>query len=92
MNDDLISRQAVIETTVKKNSVWNTITNASGDNLEQIINSVPAADVVEVVRCKDCKYGEVDDADFPNQYLCHHHGSAWNEGNHFCSYGERADT
>lgn len=56
--DDLISRQAVIETTVKKNSVWNTITNASGDNLEQIINSIPAADAVEVIRCKDCKYQE----------------------------------
>lgn len=48
--------------------------------------------MVEVVRCKDCKYGEVDNADFPNQYLCHHHGSAWNESNHYCSYGERADT
>lgn len=46
---------------------------------------------VEVVRCKDCKYGEVDDADFPNQYFCNHQGLDWNEGNHYCSYGERAD-
>lgn len=48
-------------------------------------------DLVEVVRCKDCKYGEVDNADFPNQYFCNHHGCDWNEGNHYCSYGERAD-
>lgn len=48
-------------------------------------------DLVDVVRCKDCKYGEVDNADFPNQYLCHHNGSDWNEGNHYCSYGERAE-
>lgn len=48
-------------------------------------------DVVEVVRCKDCKYGDVDNADFPNQYLCNHNGCDWNEGNHYCSYGERKE-
>ena len=48
----------------------------------------PTADVVEVVRCKDCKYVEVDNADFPNQYFCNHHGCDWNDENHFCGYGE----
>ena len=43
----------------------------------------------EIVRCKDCEYGEVDDNGFPNQYLCHHNGSDWNDGEHFCSYGKR---
>ena len=62
------------------------------DVAERCMDDIPTADMVEVVRCKDCKHGEVDNADFPNQYLCHHHGSAWNEGNHYCSYGERADT
>ena len=62
-----------------------------GNSIMAQIDDIPTADVVEVIRCKDCKYGEVDDADFPNQYLCHHHGSAWNEGNHYCSYAERAD-
>lgn len=87
MNDDLISRQAVIETTVKKNSVWNTITNASGDNLEQIINSVPTANVVEVVRCKDCKHRDVEDG------FCE--GRGWpmqlvpDDG--FCDKGERSE-
>ncbi len=55
------------------------------------LDNQPSADVVEVVRCKGCKYGEIDDADFPNQYLCHHHGSDWNDGNHFCAYGKRRD-
>ena len=55
------------------------------------LKNLPTADVVEVVRCKDCKHGEIDDEDFPEQYLCRHHGSAWNEGNHFCSYGERRE-
>lgn len=45
--------------------------------------------VAVLVRCRDCKHGEVDDANFPNQYLCHRHGSDWNDGEHFCSYGER---
>ena len=60
-----------------------------GECYWQEIEQLATADVVEVVRCKDCKYGEVDNADFPNQYLCNHHGCAWNEGNHYCGYGER---
>ena len=48
-------------------------------------------DVTPVVRCKDCKYGEVDDADLPTQYLCNYHGADWNDENHFCSYGERKE-
>ena len=53
------------------------------------IDQAPTIDAVPVVRCKDCKYGEVDDADFPAQYLCKHNGADWNNENHFCSYGER---
>ena len=47
--------------------------------------------VKPVVRCKVCKYGEVDDADLPTQYLCNYHGADWNDENHFCSYGERKE-
>ena len=47
------------------------------------------ASMPTIVRCKECKYGEVDDADFPNQYFCSHHGCDWNDGEHYCSYGER---
>lgn len=39
--EDAISRQAVLDATVKKNSAWNAITNANGENLEEIINSLP---------------------------------------------------
>lgn len=81
----LLQQVAHINSTVEQgvkyfNSVYN------------LIQKQPIADVVEVVRCKDCKYGEVDDTDFPNQYLCNHSGCDWNEGNHFCGYGERRDT
>ena len=56
-----------------------------------ILREAPTVDAVVIVRCKDCKYGEVDNADFHDQYLCHISGSDWNCGNHFCSYGERKD-
>ena len=52
------------------------------------IQLAPAEDVAPVVRCKDCVYGEIDDPDFPNQYLCHYYGNIWNDGVHFCSNGE----
>jgi hypothetical protein len=51
--------------------------------------AMSAADVVEVVRCKDCKYGEKDEGENVLSYFCQYDGCDWNYGNHFCSYGER---
>ena len=56
-----------------------------------MISNAPTIDAVPVVRCKDCKYGEVDEADLPTQYLCNYHGADWNDENHFCSYGKRKE-
>lgn len=39
---DAISRKALLDATVKKNSVWNKITNSEGDNLETIIAKLPS--------------------------------------------------
>ena len=63
------------------------------DDFKKAIKNIPKGvivDAVPVVRCKDCKYGEVDD-DLPFQYGCNYHGADWNDENHFCSYGERKD-
>ena len=46
---------------------------------------------VEVVRCKDCDHGEIDDPDIPSQYLCHYDGASWNDENHYCSYGKKVE-
>lgn len=55
-----------------------------------LLEDASDADVVEVVRCRDCEFGEVDDPDLnPYQYLCHHNGSDCNHALHFCSYGKR---
>ena len=50
-----------------------------------------AVDAVEVVRCKDCKYGEQCPGDESDWWLCHYHGSDWNKENHYCSFGERRE-
>ena len=62
-----------------------------GAGTNALIEYLIANGVTVVVRCKDCKYGEVDDADLPTQYLCNYHGADWNDENHFCSYGERKE-
>lgn len=52
MPDEYISREAALEIT----------TRTCGDYAAAFaeIRKLPAADVVEVVRCKDCKYGDYD--------------------------------
>ena len=50
-----------------------------------------AADVVEVVRCKDCKHRNTPDCKMWNQcVICgdYHH---WERDEYFCSYGERRE-
>lgn len=55
------------------------------------VNRMPTADVVEVVRCKDCKYATYDKS--IDRYDCRNWGSdgdEYTEADDFCSYGERA--
>lgn len=52
---------------------------------EMILATVPTADVVEVVRCKDCKYH----AEFSSKCNKLNLTPMW--PNDYCSYGERAD-
>lgn len=56
------------------------------------IDAQPTADVVEVVRCHDCKFAEVADAnDSEDGYICQfHRGSIWFSGS-YCSWGERKE-
>ena len=47
-------------------------------------------DAVPVIRCRECKQGEIDDPDFPDEYYCHA-GCGWNKGDFYCAYGERKE-
>ena len=62
------------------------------DKAKQALASVPAADVVPVVRCQDCKHVWIH----PCGYVyCHRDGRNAYEMtfnlDSFCSYGERKD-
>lgn len=52
-------------------------------NIKELINAIPAADVAEVVHCKDCKH------EFGGScIIC---GFQKRKPEDFCSYGERKD-
>ena len=59
------------------------------DDALHVIDSIPAADVVEVVRCRECKH-----CDPENHHCDHHMGTAAplrRKPDDFCSYGERKE-
>lgn len=60
--------------------------------LEAAIKAIPAADVVEVVRCKDCKHQEccagADDLDMSGPWLWCNHWSEEVEQDGFCNHGK----
>lgn len=54
-----------------------------GREVVQILEDMPAADVVQVVRCDDCIY-------CGSRRWCELHSSVF-EDNAFCSYGEKRE-
>ena len=59
------------------------------DGVYAVIETFPAADVVPVEGCKDCKYYRYDIKDeFSSCYLGSLSGP---DENNFCSYGERKE-
>lgn len=58
-----------------------------GSEVKRILKKVPTADVVEVVRCKDCMWFTDADETFGtcglNKYDCY--------SDHYCSYGKRRE-
>lgn len=61
------------------------------DKAKQALASVPAADVVPVVRCKDCKCAYINSFSVASGVVfCSSNMKAMQEDD-FCSYGERMD-
>ena len=60
---------------------------------QKVLKKIPAADVVEVVRCKDCKHYSYEQS--IHRYECNIFNGAYEfigyptKPNDFCSYGER---
>ena len=97
--NEYIEKQSIIDAVRKEFDLYYQIPIYPGDkevqNLIARVNRVvlenPAADVVEVVRCKDCKRWMINTgiADSPNGH-CFEHGICTN-GHDFCSYGKRKE-
>ena len=70
----------------RKYLTWNT--------LKYLISLCPIVDAVEVVRCKECKYGMKSHLQPPYEertHLCRHSWEGeYHKPDHFCSYGERS--
>ena len=59
------------------------------DDALHIIDSFPAADVAEVVRCKDCKFRSSWMMNRNLRYICPESGMFPNGEDDYCSYGDR---
>ena len=87
-----VEKEKVLE--IAKDKYYSDFHKSMADltSLRELLEDTPAADVVDVVRCKDCKYA----FRHPLGYIyCHRDGRNAYEmvfkKDSFCSYGERMD-
>ena len=67
------------------------VDGSDGAMAMEIVASPPAADVVPVVRCKDCKYAYINSFSAASGVaLCSSSAKVMQQDD-FCSYGERKD-
>ena len=84
-----IERERVLE--IAKDEYYSDFHKSMADltSLRELLEDTPTADVVEVVRCKDCKYRE----EMPNKniWCAHHFVFMAMKPDDYCSKGERKD-
>ena len=61
------------------------------DCIARDISELPAADVAEVVRCKECKFGDWDSEPNDAMVCMRTKDGFWRSGNDFCSFGEQKE-
>ena len=87
---DYIKREDAIRQIVKT-SAQNELDIPAIGTVIYILSEMDSADVVEVVRCKDCKHIKEEHFNImPDGFSCELSGLMV-EPEHYCSYGERAD-
>jgi hypothetical protein len=84
MPDEYISREAAVKALFAPGMCYAPIQL-------QIVKDLPAADVAEVVRCKDCKYGDYDSKPNGAMVCLRTKDGFWREETDFCSYGKRRE-
>ena len=87
--DEYIEREAAIKAIEKADYtlIANDADDCKADYLREIIESVPAADVVPVVRCKDCKYTYIN----PSGAILCSSSMHMKKQDGFCDYGDIKD-
>lgn len=65
--------------------------NWTPQRVKTLLLRQPAADVTEVVRCKDCKYGDYDSKPNGAMVCLRTKDGFWREETDFCSYGKRRE-
>ena len=90
MAKEYIKREAAIDALQNHYEVRNAVQNGIMDECVMLMMRVPAANVVPVVRCKDCKHRDPEDKKCDCGGLEHAHlfpvADDW-----FCADGERKD-
>ena len=66
------------------------LSSVDEDTILDLVDSVPTVDAVPVVRCKDCKYWQDNNDNYPHEECRWGHGET-PDANDFCSYGERKE-
>ena len=60
------------------------------EDFERAMASFPG-DAIQIVRCKDCKYGDYDSKPDGAMVCLRTNDGFWRKETDFCSYGERRD-
>lgn len=58
-------------------------------NFIALVTNAPAVDAVQVVRCRDCKFGDWDSEPHDAMVCMRTKDGFWRSGNDFCSFGKR---
>ena len=66
---EYISKQALLDKTVNRNTAWLYTTNAEGKNLKEIVDELPPADVRPNIHGHWIKINSGDE-DFPESIVC----------------------
>lgn len=82
---EYIEREAILREIERREALMVGDKLVSVDAMKSFIKNRPATDVVEVVRCKDCKYFGLNDENVP--YCINPFGLDDPEPNGFCNYG-----
>jgi len=94
--DEYIKRQAVLDLISRKSYIFSEPPVSYEEDIllklyhgyYRKVEKLPAADVVEVVRCEKCQKFDPDEIAAPNTGTCWHHEMI-KRFDDFCSYGER---